>query len=242
MLDAISLGRLRNYEVVIEKLTRTYPTEWRVVYAADELARSVRSNRFRAKVFMDTRVGKKNLSKLGFKQVLESCVHHELPRRQILAYSGPCTSLDLAVGHRGQLESTGVKAITPQGSEGDSPGLQWPAQGSTSSKLLRRDVNRPGFQDGATMSHEICCKVVLVLRLRDSVFDLQRPKDLQLVDVATLRMWSMGTQRGMRQCSHVQPSCLCLIFFSTLTTLSLIPLLSASPLIAPDKGSLAPAK
>ena len=91
--------------------------------------------------------GKKNLSKLGCKEVLELCVHHDLPRRHILAYSGPCTSLDLAVGHRGQLESTGVKAITPQGSEGDSPGSQWPAQGSTSSNLRRRDVNRPGFQD-----------------------------------------------------------------------------------------------
>ena len=144
MLDAVSLGQLRNYEMVIEKLTKTYPTEWRLVYAADELARSARSNRFRAKVLMDTKAGKKKHSKLGFKGVLEPCVHHDLPRRHILAYSGPCTSLDLAVGHRGQLESTGVKAITPQGSEGDSPGLQWPAQGSASSNLLNRhDVNRP---------------------------------------------------------------------------------------------------
>ena len=144
MLDAVSLGRLRSYEVVIEKLIRTYPTEWGLVYAADELACSARSN---TKVLMDTKAGKKNLSKLGCKEVLELCVHHDLPRRHILAYSGPCTSLDLAVGHRGQLESTGVKAITPQGSEGDSPGSQWPAQGSTSSNLRRRDVNRPGFQD-----------------------------------------------------------------------------------------------
>jgi hypothetical protein len=59
MLEAVSLGRLRNYEMVIVKLTRTYPTEWRLVYAADELACSARSNRFRAKVLMDTKAGKK---------------------------------------------------------------------------------------------------------------------------------------------------------------------------------------
>ena len=50
------MGRLRSYEVVIEKLIRTYPTEWGVVYAADELACSARSN---TKVLMDTKAGKK---------------------------------------------------------------------------------------------------------------------------------------------------------------------------------------
>lgn len=43
---------------VIEKLTRTYPTAWHLIYAADELARSAHSNRVRAKVLMDTRAGK----------------------------------------------------------------------------------------------------------------------------------------------------------------------------------------
>lgn len=58
MLDAASLAALHNYEMVIEKLTRTYPTAWHLIYAADELARSGHSNRVRAKVIMDMRAGK----------------------------------------------------------------------------------------------------------------------------------------------------------------------------------------
>ena len=58
MLDAVSLAVLHNYEMVIEKPTRPYPTAWHLVYAADELARSAHSNRIRAKVLMDTRAGK----------------------------------------------------------------------------------------------------------------------------------------------------------------------------------------
>ena len=58
MLDAVSLAALHRYEMTIEKLTRTYPTAWHLVYATNELARSARSNWIRAKILMDIRAGK----------------------------------------------------------------------------------------------------------------------------------------------------------------------------------------
>lgn len=58
MLDSASLAALHNYEMAIEKMTRTYPTAWHLIYAADELARSAHSNRVRARVQMDIRAGR----------------------------------------------------------------------------------------------------------------------------------------------------------------------------------------
>ena len=58
MLDAVSLSALRNYEMAIERLARTYPTAWHLIYAADDMARSTHANRVKAKVTMDVKSGK----------------------------------------------------------------------------------------------------------------------------------------------------------------------------------------
>ena len=57
MLDAMSISTLHNYEAVIERLNRLYPTAWHLVYSADELARSAHSNRTRSKIVLDTKNG-----------------------------------------------------------------------------------------------------------------------------------------------------------------------------------------
>jgi len=58
MLDAVGLAALHGYEMAIERLSRTYPSAWHLIYAADEVARSSQSNRLRSKVLMDERAGK----------------------------------------------------------------------------------------------------------------------------------------------------------------------------------------
>ena len=58
MLDAASLASLHAYEMTIERLTRTYPSAWHLIYSADELARSSHSNRLRSRMVMDARAGR----------------------------------------------------------------------------------------------------------------------------------------------------------------------------------------
>jgi hypothetical protein len=58
MLDAVGLAALHGYEMAIERLSRTYPAAWHLIYAADEVARSAQSNRLRSKIMMDIRAGK----------------------------------------------------------------------------------------------------------------------------------------------------------------------------------------
>ena len=58
MLDAAGLAALHGYEMAAERLSRTYPTAWHLIYAADEVARSSQSNRLRSKIMMDIRAGK----------------------------------------------------------------------------------------------------------------------------------------------------------------------------------------
>ena len=58
MLDAVGLSNLHSYEMLIERLTRLYPSAWHLIYSADELARSAHSNRIRSKVRMEERAGK----------------------------------------------------------------------------------------------------------------------------------------------------------------------------------------
>lgn len=58
MLDAAGLAALPQYEMAAERLSRTYPTAWHLIYAADEVARSSQSNRLRSKIMMDIRAGK----------------------------------------------------------------------------------------------------------------------------------------------------------------------------------------
>ena len=57
MLDAMSMATLHNYEAMIEKLNRLYPTAWHLVYSADELARSSHSNRTKSKLQLDIKNG-----------------------------------------------------------------------------------------------------------------------------------------------------------------------------------------
>ena len=58
MLDAVSLASLHAYEMTIERLTRTYPSAWHLIYSADELARSSHSNRLRSRMVMDAKAGR----------------------------------------------------------------------------------------------------------------------------------------------------------------------------------------
>ena len=58
MLDCVSLSALHNYEMLIERLSRTYPTAWHLIYTADDMARASHSNRLKAKVTMDISNGK----------------------------------------------------------------------------------------------------------------------------------------------------------------------------------------
>ena len=58
MLDAASLASLHAYEMTIERLTRTYPSAWHLIYSADELARSSHSTRLRSRMVMDARAGR----------------------------------------------------------------------------------------------------------------------------------------------------------------------------------------
>ena len=46
------------YEATIERLSRSYPTCWHLIYSADEVARSAQSNRIRSKIIMDIRAGR----------------------------------------------------------------------------------------------------------------------------------------------------------------------------------------
>ena len=57
MLDAMTMSTLHNYEAMIERLNRLYPTAWHLVYSADELARSSHSNRTRSKLVLDIKNG-----------------------------------------------------------------------------------------------------------------------------------------------------------------------------------------
>lgn len=58
MLDAVSLAALHNYESHVERLTRSFPTAWHLIYSADELARSSHSNRLRSRLLMELKGGK----------------------------------------------------------------------------------------------------------------------------------------------------------------------------------------
>eukprot|EP00435_Cladocopium_sp_Y103_P030830 s1995_g7.t1 len=58
MLDSVGLANLHGYEMVVERLSRLYPSCWHLVVQADELARSSHSNRLRSQVMMDIRAGK----------------------------------------------------------------------------------------------------------------------------------------------------------------------------------------
>ena len=58
MLDAVGLSNLHAYEMLVERLTRLYPTAWHLVYSADELARSSHSNRIRSKIMMEVKAGR----------------------------------------------------------------------------------------------------------------------------------------------------------------------------------------
>ena len=58
MLDAVGLSNLHAYEMLVERLTRLYPSAWHLVYSADELARSSHSNRIRSRVMMEERAGR----------------------------------------------------------------------------------------------------------------------------------------------------------------------------------------
>ena len=60
MLDTVGLAALHSYEMAVERLSRTYPSAWHLIYAADEVARSAQSNKIRSKVMMDFRAGKGN--------------------------------------------------------------------------------------------------------------------------------------------------------------------------------------
>jgi hypothetical protein len=44
--------------MTIERLTRTYPSAWHLIYSADELARSSHSNRLRSRMVMDAKAGR----------------------------------------------------------------------------------------------------------------------------------------------------------------------------------------
>ena len=57
MLDAMTMSTLHNYEAMIERLNRLYPSAWHLVYSADELARSSHSNRTRSKIMLDIKNG-----------------------------------------------------------------------------------------------------------------------------------------------------------------------------------------
>ena len=52
------LASLHAYEMTIERLTRTYPSAWHLIYSADELARSSHLNRLRSRMVMDARAGR----------------------------------------------------------------------------------------------------------------------------------------------------------------------------------------
>ena len=58
MLDCVSLSAMHNYEMVIERLARTYHNAWHLIYAADDMARSSHSNRLKAKINLDLKAGR----------------------------------------------------------------------------------------------------------------------------------------------------------------------------------------
>jgi hypothetical protein len=58
MLHAVGLAALHGYEMAVERLSRTYPT----LYAANEVARSSQSNRFRSKVMIGSKAGEKEFA------------------------------------------------------------------------------------------------------------------------------------------------------------------------------------
>ena len=57
MLDAVGLASLQAYENTVERLSRTFPSCWHLVYSADEVARSAQANRTRSCVLMDIKAG-----------------------------------------------------------------------------------------------------------------------------------------------------------------------------------------
>lgn len=72
------LARLHGYQMAVERLSRTYPTAWHLIYAADEVARSSQSNRPRSKIMMGIRAGKAPPE--GFDQNTEVMVQRRLRR------------------------------------------------------------------------------------------------------------------------------------------------------------------
>ena len=58
MLDAVGLAALHSYEMAMERLARTYPTCWHLIYSADEIARSAQANRLRSRLAMEIRAGR----------------------------------------------------------------------------------------------------------------------------------------------------------------------------------------
>eukprot|EP00435_Cladocopium_sp_Y103_P021718 s553_g5.t1 len=58
MLDAVGLAALHSYEMHLERLARLYPSAWHLLYSADEVARSAQSNRIRARILLDLKMGK----------------------------------------------------------------------------------------------------------------------------------------------------------------------------------------
>lgn len=57
MLDAVGLASLQAYENTVERLSRTFPSCWHLIYSADEVARSAQANRTRSRVLMDIKAG-----------------------------------------------------------------------------------------------------------------------------------------------------------------------------------------
>ena len=66
MLDSVSLASLWAYESTIERLSRTYPSCWHLIYSTDEVAGSAQSNRVRSRIIMDIRAGRQGPE--GFSQ------------------------------------------------------------------------------------------------------------------------------------------------------------------------------
>jgi hypothetical protein len=58
MLDAVGLASLQAYENNMERLARTFPSCWHLIYSADEVARSAQANRVRSKILMDLKAGR----------------------------------------------------------------------------------------------------------------------------------------------------------------------------------------
>ena len=58
MLDAVGLASLQAYENNMERLARSFPSCWHLIYSADEVARSAQANRVRSKILMDLKAGR----------------------------------------------------------------------------------------------------------------------------------------------------------------------------------------